>query len=273
MNSYISDALYRKLREIAFLSLWDECLIIAQDLSVERKIPKSIKLDISIFDDEKEFLSRSENKEFWEELQAYVCKQVCTSIEKGEINTLYVGRTIEGEIKPEDTFVHRDELDKWMEIRDLERGEPSFHFEEETQKFFHEMEYAVDNYAECIVEYLYEPYHEWKKPDRDKEQLKFQNKHLKKQIDDLEKLQKSRKPITKHQDRHAVNREQVLGAAMSVIAKYPSQSKNKQGKIEATKVRILIEEKALLFWQKDGEPPLKSESIEKLIREWLNKTA
>lgn len=68
---------------------------------------------------------------------------------------------------------------------------------------------------------------------------------------------------------NAQKREQILGAALSVLAKWPEQCKNNTGVIEATKIRILIEEKALLFWKETGEPPLSTENIEREIRKWL----
>jgi hypothetical protein len=71
-------------------------------------------------------------------------------------------------------------------------------------------------------------------------------------------------------ENNALKREQILGAALSVLANWPEQCKNGQGKVEATKVRKLIEEKALLFWKETGDPPLSSETIEREIRKWLN---
>lgn len=69
---------------------------------------------------------------------------------------------------------------------------------------------------------------------------------------------------------NAQKREQILGAALSVLANWPEQCKNNAGEIEGTKIRKLIEEKALLFWKETGEPPLSTEKIEREIRKWLN---
>ena len=73
-----------------------------------------------------------------------------------------------------------------------------------------------------------------------------------------------------YKERHARNREQVLGAALSVLAAFPDQCKAKRGKVLATKLREMIEEKAPLFWR-EGKPPLRTEPIERLVREWLKK--
>lgn len=73
-------------------------------------------------------------------------------------------------------------------------------------------------------------------------------------------------------ERHAANREQVLGAALSVLARWSDECKNGVGKIEATKIRALIESRGYKFWHEDGEPPMSTGEIEKLIRTWLKKT-
>lgn len=71
---------------------------------------------------------------------------------------------------------------------------------------------------------------------------------------------------------NAKKREEILGAALAVLAKWPEDCQAGNGKIQATKIRDLIENKGYLFWLEDGEPPLKTSEIEKLIRGWLKKT-
>lgn len=71
---------------------------------------------------------------------------------------------------------------------------------------------------------------------------------------------------------NAKKREEVLGAALSVLSRWPVECKNGAGKIEATKIRVLIENKGYMFWREDGEPPLSTGEIEKLLRQWLKKT-
>lgn len=71
---------------------------------------------------------------------------------------------------------------------------------------------------------------------------------------------------------NAQKREEVLGAALSVLATWPEQCRNNAGAVEATKIRKLIEEKALLFWKATGEPPLSTDKIEREIRKWMKKT-
>ena len=63
-------------------------------------------------------------------------------------------------------------------------------------------------------------------------------------------------------EKHAINREAVLRAAMAVNANFPDLCKTIRDWAKA------IDEKARLFWP-DGEPPLKLDTIERLIGESL----
>ena len=73
-------------------------------------------------------------------------------------------------------------------------------------------------------------------------------------------------------ERFAKTREEVMGAAFSVLAKWPDQCQSSSGKFVAAKIAALIDEKALLFWPLTGNPPLGREKIERNISEWLKKT-
>jgi len=93
---------------------------------------------------------------------------------------------------------------------------------------------------------------------------------------ELEKSQLGTDGETKtnnYSERHAANREQILGAALSVLAQYPNECKNKKGKIVAAKICTLIDEKAPLFWESTGEPPLSVNVMTRHISEWIKKTA
>lgn len=73
-------------------------------------------------------------------------------------------------------------------------------------------------------------------------------------------------------ERFAKTREEVMGAALSVLAKWPDQCQSSSRKFVAAKIAALIDEKALLFWPLTGNPPLGREKIERNISEWLKKT-
>lgn len=72
-------------------------------------------------------------------------------------------------------------------------------------------------------------------------------------------------------ENNAKKREQILGAALSVVASFSSLCTNNTGKYEATKIAAMIDEKSLLFWPETGEPPLARETIERLISSHLKK--
>ena len=73
-----------------------------------------------------------------------------------------------------------------------------------------------------------------------------------------------------HKERHAQNREQILGAALAVLAKWPDECRDSKGDPVASKIADLVEAKAHLFWL-DGQPPLKTDSIADHLREWIRK--
>lgn len=73
-----------------------------------------------------------------------------------------------------------------------------------------------------------------------------------------------------HKERHAQNREQVLGAAFAVLSKWPDQCKDSKGDLVASKVANLVEAKAHLFWP-DSVPPLTVDSIADHLRDWIKR--
>jgi hypothetical protein len=73
-----------------------------------------------------------------------------------------------------------------------------------------------------------------------------------------------------YKERHAQNREQVLGAAFAVLAKWPDECRDARGEPVASKIANLIEAKANLFWPNTG-PPLAVDSIADHLRDWIKK--
>jgi hypothetical protein len=72
-------------------------------------------------------------------------------------------------------------------------------------------------------------------------------------------------------ERHAANREQVLGAAFAVLAKWPEECKDAKGDPKASKIAALVDAKADLFWI-DAQVPLATDSIADHLRDWIRKT-
>jgi hypothetical protein len=71
---------------------------------------------------------------------------------------------------------------------------------------------------------------------------------------------------------NAQKREQIIGAALTVITKWPEQCRNGLGKFEATKIAEVIDQKAYLFWHETGNPPLARQKMEREISKWINGT-
>lgn len=102
--------------------------------------------------------------------------------------------------------------------------------------------------------------------------LLHENSALRKQLEEVRPLSPGQDKIHGNAERFARNRESVLGVAVAVLAAYPDQCRNSRGKVEATKVRELIEQHALKYWPNTGYPPLATTEIEKLLRKYLGKT-
>lgn len=64
---------------------------------------------------------------------------------------------------------------------------------------------------------------------------------------------------------NATKREEVLGAALSVLKAYPDKC------TDGAKIRKMIDEKSLIFWPSASEPPLSSDVIERLVNDWIGK--
>jgi hypothetical protein len=71
-------------------------------------------------------------------------------------------------------------------------------------------------------------------------------------------------------ERHAAKREQVVGAAFAVLAKWPEECRDAKGDPVASKIAGMIDAKADLFWPK-ARPPLETDSIADHLREWIKK--
>jgi len=79
--------------------------------------------------------------------------------------------------------------------------------------------------------------------------------------------------VNKLSEYHARNREQVLGAAFAVLAKWPDKCTDTKNKVIAAKIADLVVKEHRLFWpntswDKNG-PPLIADTIEGHLRKWL----
>ncbi len=67
---------------------------------------------------------------------------------------------------------------------------------------------------------------------------------------------------------NACKREQVLGAAVCVLAKWPDQCK-RGGRINASAIARLIDEYSHRWWKEEGQPPLSINEMTRKISNWL----
>lgn len=71
--------------------------------------------------------------------------------------------------------------------------------------------------------------------------------------------------------RFAIVREDILSACLAVLAKYPEECRNKDGKVTATALRECLDKNAGKFWPESGSPPQEVGTVEKLICRALNR--
>lgn len=70
---------------------------------------------------------------------------------------------------------------------------------------------------------------------------------------------------------HASKREEIFGAAIAVIARFPVEVGFKDGKLSGAKITKIIEQNSESFWPEDGAPPLSISVMEGHINVWINK--
>ena len=266
------------IETIDLISIWDISFVFAFDMFFDDTVPLSVKLKIKkddfdeLFDENAEILKKGLIP-----LQEWVSEQIIKDIELGILEAKIISKSIDGKIKPKKSVV--ENLSGWAETRSIPLGAAYDDFVLSSEIAWDNVSVRIDEMSKSIhwhindVMYEMDPIPYSEDIGIEKDELDIENKRLRKKI---KKLKKLRGPQNQQPDgrgeHHAKNREQVLGAALSVLSNFPEQCRNNQGKVEATKVRQLIDDKAPLFWEEDNEPPLSIEVIERLIREWINKT-
>jgi hypothetical protein len=274
----------KKISDLQLINIQDVCIGIAVNLHIDFVTPDGILTkaqlkdlenaeSVECFDFDGEFLEKLQPVQDW------LVKKVCKAIQKKEIKPLVLRLEMNGDVDPKRTYVQDHKILRWFGNRGIET---------EVYCFKHDM-YEVlggvlETIYECIINQsqLLSDAINMRSTYRPKLVDLENNYSVQTEISELEqKVKKLQKELDKlkqppktnnYAERHSKNREPVLGAALSVLASYPEKCKNKSGKLEATKIRTLIEEKAFLFWP-EREPSLSTENIERLLREWLKKTA
>jgi len=286
-----TEYVHKVIGDIQLINIQDVCMGIAVSLYHDYDIPDGIltksqfkALSNAEEDDDFEF-----NAKFVEQLEPvrdWLVKHICIAVQQKEIKPLVLGLSMDGIVDANRTYVADHNILGWLGYRGIQAQVYSYdcgmwdQLEERLnsidENITHESQMLSDkiNYRDVYKPELNNQ--EWTATHRDKiNRLESSIYRLERENEKL-RLEKGRhKPPTlmnKSKERHATKREQILGAALSVLAGYPEQCRNKSGSLEATKIRLLIEEKALLFWPETGSPVLSTEGIERLIREWIKKT-
>lgn len=260
------------------VSIWDISFVFATDMFFDDTVPPSVKLKIKINDFDDLTGEQAETlKEGLIPLQQWMAEQIIKDIELGLLQASVIHKSIDGKIKPKHSVV--ENLSAWAETRSIPLDNAYEDFLLSSEIAWDEINVRVDGMSKSLHLHIYDCMYELN-PDLHIEDLGMDNdwleakiKKLKKKIKKLEKSADIKNQrLERRGEHHAKKREEVLGAALSVLIQWPDQCKNKQGKIQATKIAQLVDKKSSLFWEEPGDPPIGNAKIESLIREWINKT-
>ena len=267
--------LWGLIEEIPLISLWDSCIGFARVLAYSGSVPECVKnVDLDALYELSE--PNFSDSELLEPIQQWLSDQLIKSICNEEIESYLIGRFADGKIDPKRTFVDSTHIKEWLVCRGINIEDDSGYelFTIEAATYAEIIYNAILRASQLLISKAYDPHftiptnHE----GRENDYLLFENTRLRQIINQSSGRFQPQKKTHANVERFAKGREQVLGAAVSVMAKWPELCRNKSNKIEATKIRELIDQKGKLFWRDTGQPPFSAEGIERLIREWINKT-
>lgn len=273
--------LYKLLSRLALLSLWDICILFARNMLREHSVPNCIKnLDQDLIyglepesDDELVVLKV---------IQEWLSEQIVKSISKNEIKPNIIGKYFNGEINPKRTYLNEKLIIDWLLSRDVSA---SCNYNDEEAPYYESLDaihYYIISEVRLLKAYAYDNTSFYDAIDnklegstdipREHFHLLIENKSLRKQLNQTTTKNSTYKKLHGNTERFAQNREQILGAALSVIIQWSDQCQNSLGKFEATKIAKLIDEKSSLFWPETGAPPLGLEKMEREIIKWIKKS-
>lgn len=258
--------LLKSLMGIPLFNLWDICYLFARDMAEAHTVP-----DISGIDLKKLEVAVESNSDdlqgFLTIIQNWLSSELTKSIDRKEIKPVIIGRFLEGNIDTKRTFVHNYQIDQWLTCRNIY---VNAHYKVILPDYFGLLDVIIENILKVtrLLEVkIYNPDYIIPEDINSVAPCFIVTKNEK------NGAQLSHKNSHGNTEKHAKKREEILGAALSVLANWPEQCKNNAGVIQATKIRKLIEEKAPLFWKETREPPLSTDKIEREISQWIKKAA
>ncbi len=265
--------IYAKLLSIPILNLWDVCSLAAIDMLHQSTIPACINgLDWEALNNENDDdLGPNENTIILlEPVQLWLSEQIIKSI-NGEIKPQVIGRFFDGMIDSKLTYIDIEQIDRWLLCRGLYSKDEKEYTQDIISDSLLRLVNIIKNESSFLRAKVHKPDFEYPGDSKGIDDYFMENARL-----NLE-LQKviNRRPhyqvkSNAHEERHAKKREQVLGAAFAVLARWPNECRDGKGDPVATKIAASIGAKAHLFWP-DTTPPLEIDTIEILIREWIKK--
>lgn len=274
--------LYEKISNLQILNVDDVCMAIAISWVFNGEMPENIisKAEMQLI------LNTHENNEdgihtdestlaTLKPIHEWLVKHICKAIEEKEIKPLILSLSIQGKVNPSCTYVQDHKISNWLGYRGISGDMFNDMFDyNDYAKYLDSIFESIKDRSYMLSNYINRrslPLPESEESYVPTYSERSNNYELQKKVEKLERqLKQQDKSSSKYTERFAKNREQVLGAALCVITKWPEQCANNSGKIEATKIANLIDEKSLLFWPQTGEPPLSREKMERELSKWIN---
>ena len=272
-DEQFDEYIFESVDNIALLSLWDVCIVFARYMVYGGSIPDCIKIkDLDLLIEAIEDAS-DEVPALLNSIQQWLSEQLVKSIDKNEIKAKIVGRFIDGKLNAKRTYIDNGQIYEWLKCRDIAIDDSDENFYFENSSLFERIHDEILGVSRLLTARAYNPCFEIPTVDStDIHRLAIENTRLRTQINQTPSHRSIHKKTHGNSERFAKNREQVLGAALSVITQWPNQCQNTSGKFEATKIAKLIDEKSFLYWPETNEPPLSLEKMEREISKWINNT-
>ena len=260
------------VKDLLLLNLWDVCHVYAGHIAYSGKIPGGIKgVDLDLLNEAIED-DCVDVPELLNPIQKWLSEELINSINNNEIKPKIIGRFLDGKIDAKRTYIDDGEIESWLLCRNVNIEVNSEGFYEYSSSIFDRIFNEIIWCSRFLSAKVYNIYlNNQEIGFRKIEDVLSENELLKVQLQKASSRPKYKK-MHGNTERFAKRREEVLGAALSVIVQWPEMCKNASGKFEATKIAKLIDQKSALFWTETGEPPLGIEKMEREISKWINST-
>ena len=275
------DYLNLKLSNIAFLSLWDECFLMARFMIYNGSVPDGIKginqkalnkfCELNLASEE---ITLNDLLSIAKPIQQGLSDLIVRSIDNNEIMPEITTRTIEGKINPRLTFCRPVDIINWLDVREI-KNFPVFkkNYEPSKTRMWELMDQLLKT-ATYLSGSVNDPNYEspyFNQSEKDSKEYLYENTKLKMEVKNLNtQIENLQNTVHGNESKNTKKREEVFGAAIAVMSVWPDECTTKSKKFIASKIAAKIEKEAILFWE-DGKPPILKDGIATHIRDWLKK--